>query len=244
MSILERITTVDKASPYKRVLVYGEPGKGKSIFSASAPDPLILAYPANEVNSLPNHPLLKSKAKVVAIKSTKDLEDMYAALREGKVPGIQTVVIDTISEIQKLHLDELLREAHNKDKNRNRWVPYQADYNQNTNFMRKLVLDYLDLPYHIILVSHKKEEKDGETGPVIIGPYLSPKVTSAIYGMMDLVGFMYGETDKEGNVVRYMQTVGSRRLMAKTRIGGLSAVITNPTFNDILLSESQERESA
>ncbi len=100
------------------------------------------------------------------------------------------------------------------------------------------MMAYRDLERNLIIVCHEKEEKDESDGILKIRPAVTPKLGDTLMGLMDIVGHLTLEIDKEGNQTRYLQVSPSRRVSAKTRIGGLASVITNPTM-DMFITEKE-----
>ncbi len=93
------------------------------------------------------------------------------------------------------------------------------------------MMAYRDLDRNLILVSHEKEDKDEADGIIKISPAVTPKLGQTLMGLMDVVGHLTLQTDKDGNQTRFLQVSPSRRVAAKTRIGGLATNIMNPTMS-------------
>ena len=92
-------------------LVWGPPGKGKTRFAATFPGPVRYLLcsagniPSNELRSV-NTPEYRSKLRPVYLKSTKQLEEEVAEVRQGKHADCQTLVLDYAAGLQDIILME------------------------------------------------------------------------------------------------------------------------------------------
>lgn len=230
--ILEHITTVAEKSPYIKVCLYGKAGVGKTVLAAHAPSPLLIDVERGS-KSLENHPELDHVMQLPVI-SWKDIGDIYEELRAGKLPEVKTVIIDTFSELQKKFLDGQVKNAIARDGNREEFLPLIKDYNITNNAMRSVLLDFITLPMNLIIISHALEDKDESDGRVYWRPSVPARISETIEGLFDVIGYMTKDTDKDGTVTRRLRVHPSRRVSAKTRIGGLPEVLENPSFDDLL----------
>lgn len=231
-ALMSRITTVDNKSKYLKILVYGNPGTGKTVFTATAPSPLIIDVEKG-AHSINNHPQLM-RAKALEYKSLFQVEQLikYLAADTPQLSEFKTIVVDSFSELQKRDLDAIVTEEAAKDANRNKFLPLGPDYNVNTEHMRMIASALRDLDRHIIVTCHVKEEKDETTGRILKRPNLTPKLAGTLAGIFDVVGYMATSGAGE-NTVRTLQVHPTADVTAKTRIGNLPAVIENPTFDAI-----------
>jgi phage nucleotide-binding protein len=231
-ALLGRIGSVDNKSKYLKVLVYGMPGTGKTVFSATAPGPLIIDVEKG-AHSIKNHPELMG-AKALEYKSIFQVEQLIKYLTDDapQLAQYETIVVDSFSELQKRDLDEVVRAEAAKDAARNKYLPIGADYNVNTEHMRQIASALRDLDRHIIVTCHVKEEKDDATGRILKRPNLTPKLAGTLAGIFDVVGYMATSGSGE-STIRTLQVHPTDGVTAKTRIGHLPAVMENPTFSDI-----------
>ena len=214
--------------PYLKCLIYGLPGSGKTVFAAKFPRPLILDSEKG-TRSLLNHPECKD-ALVLPIESFADIEQVFWQLKDETTDlskRVDTVIIDSISELQKRQLDEMLIQAKKQDSRRDVNLPYQQDYLINTNAMRRMAFGFRDLQKNLVVVAHSVEEKDESTGILYTRPDTTPKLARTLEGIMDLMGFISVEY-VDGKPVRNLQVHPEKRVKAKSRIGGLSPVIRDP----------------
>lgn len=235
-SILDQIITVDNLEPWSKILIYGDPGAGKTLFAASAPKPLILDC-ENSSRSIMDFPEIMVDCKILKILSFNDLDTVFWHLMNGDIPDVETVVIDTISELQRRNLDEIMLKAHSKDPNRNLFLPFQGDYKISTESMRKMVTMFRDLPYNLIVTAHRTEELDQGTGRRFVRPEVTPKLAATLKGVFHLQGYMTYETvDEQGNETfkNSLRVRQSPTVEAKCRYRHLPTDIENPTYQVIL----------
>jgi hypothetical protein len=237
-ALMARIGDVESHTKWLKVLLYGNPGTRKTVFTATAPKPLIIDIEKG-AHSIRNHPDVRDEVKVLEFKSIFQAEQLLNYLaRKDDIPGLadrQTCVVDSFSELSKRDLDEIVTDAASKDASRNKYLPTGPDYNISTEHMRQFASKLRDLPMHVIVTCHVKEEKDESTGRLLVRPNLTPKLAGTLAGMFDVVGYMQLDNDTAKLQVHPTNTV-----TAKTRIGGLPPIIENPTFNDLLTAFNKE----
>ena len=229
-ALMARIGTAETTNQYLRVMLYGPPGVRKTTFSAGSPRPLIYEVDAGGSKSLLNHPDLRN-TPVLPFKSMNQCEVLIQKLGENNKLSetVDTLVIDTFSELQIKDLDRIVQDAAAKDASRNKFLPIGPDYNINTEHMRQIADNLRNLPKHVIITCHVKEEKDDSTGRVLIRPNLTPKLARTMAGMFDVVGYMNVDGDNWT-----LQVHPTTSVSAKTRLGGLPPVINDPTFQMLL----------
>lgn len=235
--LLSKIQTVEEWSPRVNIGIYGDPGGGKTVLACTAPKPLLIDVERGAL-SLKNHPEL-SGTKVLPINSFQEIDQVVGLLKNNKIPDVETVIIDTGSELQMRHLSEHVKVQAAKDSNRSKFLALGKDYQENTEVMRRTFSAFRDLPYHLVIICHTVEQTDGETGMMFKRPALSPKVAGTFLGIMDLIGYLTFDAESGNRNLQVMPTV---RVQAKTRIGGLPPVMVNPTFNDIVAAHIKSKK--
>lgn len=179
-SELEFVTTI-------KMLVYGQPGIGKSTMALSAPNPVLFDFDGGvqRVNVAFQCPTLQ----------VKSWEEALQALEELKGDGVpcSTIVIDTAGKMLDFMSDYIMR---NDSKMRMRdgslsLKGYGARKVMFQNFLRDVAM----MGKNIVFVAHEREDKDGETK--IVRP--------------EIGGSSAGDLMKELDLVGYVQAVGSDR---------------------------------
>lgn len=243
-ALLDLIAPADE-SPYKKAIVYGPPGCGKTVFAAGAPKPLFLDVEYG-FESVYNHPeIAPPHSQRMAFTGIKQAEAVAEKALAGKFEGIaETIVIDTATALQDKALKEFTIAAYKKSPNsrEDAYTPEGKDYQRNTELLKHIFSMLRDAPIHVILLAHVKEDKDERTGKVFLRPMLTPKLASKILGDFGIVGYMSATGDDE-NTVRHLRVHPSPDIWAKCRVGGLPPVLTNPVFENLLDPSTYKDES-
>lgn len=244
--IEQRIKMLEEMSPYFRALIYGDPGVGKTKFCIDPGAKTLMLDCDHSALTLYNHPELIPATLVLEVRTVRDFSEVLWKIRDGGFPEVDTVLIDGFSELQRKALDEWLDVQAARDKNRSKFLAFQQDYNINTNMMRRLVVEFRDLEKNLIITCHALEEKLGENSPVTTRPDVTPKLASMLRAPFDLLGFMWLEDSPEQGKPpnRFLQVHPSRRVTAKTRVGGLPPVILNPNIAQIMAMKKRQIENA
>lgn len=179
-SELEFVTTI-------KMLVYGQPGIGKSTMALSAPNPVLFDFDGGvqRVNVAFQCPTLQVKNWEEALQALDELR--------GNDVECNTIVIDTAGKMLDFMSDFIMR---NDSKMRMRdgslsLKGYGARKVMFQNFLRDVAM----MGKNIVFVAHEREEKDGETK--IVRP--------------EIGGSSAGDLMKELDLVGYVQAVGSDR---------------------------------
>ena len=170
-----------------KMLVYGQPGIGKSTMALSAPNPVLFDFDGGvqRVNVAFQCPTLQVKNWEEALQALEEL-------RSGEVP-CNTIIIDTAGKMLDFMSDYIMR---NDSKMRMRdgslsLKGYGARKVMFVNFLREVSM----MGKNIVFVAHEREDKDGETK--IVRP--------------EIGGSSAGDLMKELDLVGYVQAVGSDR---------------------------------
>lgn len=226
------VKSVGEASKYTKICVYGSPGAGKTTFAGRAPGALILDVDRG-TESLRNDPISFANAKVLTINSWSDVERVVSGIKEGSSPtllAVETLIIDTVSELQKRQMDEMLRDDFKKNPMRDPFLPQGSDHQKSGQVLRRLCVQLTELEKNIIFLSHVKLVEDQQSQTTFSRPDVAPKLVTTLEAICDVIGFMYAEVSEEGVMKNYLRIAPHPKVSAKTRIGGLPPTIENPTF--------------
>ena len=164
--------------PKLNILVYGEPGVGKTTFGTTAPNP-ILADCEEGSNFLGIRGL---ELDIVKIKEWKDLAEFYALVKDSKY---ETVILDPANELlEKLIVD--LKEDGGL-KTRNGALTLQG-WGIAKDRMKNMFRTFRDMEKNVIVVAHADEPKDDER--TIRRPRIQANLASDLSAMMDIVGYL------------------------------------------------------
>lgn len=231
MKILDSVEAVKDTNPLLRMSLYGPSGAGKTVLAATAPRPLFLDT-EDGAESLRNHDWSQGALR----HRVRNSDDIIAFVQEarGNIEKLQelceTVVVDTLTELSAKDLSKTLLEKNQKDSSRNPYAAQQIDYKENTERLRRIIIALFDLPVNVILISHDRDIKDDSDGRIYIKPALSPKLAETVKGLVSVQGYLKAQTERDGEVRRFLQLQPANQVDAKCRIGGLPAIQEDPSL--------------
>lgn len=207
-------TTTEKAATDHgiKMLVYGGAGVGKTTFCATAPSPLIISAEAGLLSIRRQQGI--PVAEVTTIQGVWDVYHWCAA--NGKQSGIQTLCLDSISEI----VEKCLSSHRLKSKD-----PRQA-YGSMADESITLVKAFRDLPgFHVIVTAKQTTGTDPVTGVTKAAPTApGQQVGPALPYLFDEVFHAYTDKDTTGATYHALRTHAAFNAEAKDRSGVLDEV--------------------
>lgn len=226
------IKRVKENTPYFNMLVYGESGSGKTTLAGSAdavPEMRRVLFVDVEGGTLS----LRSRypdVEVVRVKTWSEMTGVYNDLSVGN-HGFSTIVIDSLTECQKMSMDKILR-AKMEDNEEPSDVPGIREWNINIEQTRRFVRLFRDLPVNTIFTALSKSDKNMKTGASRRKPSLSGKVADEVAGFLDIVTYLYMK-DIEGVNTRVLLCGQTEDTVAKDRTDKLPLTLPNPTMSEI-----------
>jgi len=198
------IKTYSPSSHKIKAVVYGTSGSGKTYFAASAPNPIF----ASSEGGLLSTVATGNRIDFAEIKSLEDLQALFLKLKAGG-HGYETVVIDSITEINEIIKEDLEAKRGGK-------MQIQ-DWGDLGKKIKKVLRSFRDLDMHTIFIAQEMLEKDDQKIQKIV-PSLNGKAATEIAYFMDVVG--YTSINKNGE---HKITVSPHeRLLTKDRSGKLA----------------------
>lgn len=231
------------------ILIYGDPGSGKTHLAGTAQDVPEMKN-VHFFNIDGGLMTLASRGDITAtdIGSVDQLEqEFYKIVNHDKeYEGVKTVVIDNISELLTLALEAEATKAY-KDrarKNKNYTIDeiYLEDYGVAGKKLARILRGFRDLPIHVIYLAHKKDKMRKGTNVLEASiPNLTDKLCTAVMGYMDVVAYLYTadeQIEKDGQYYtemhRYLLTQPMNQFSAKVRdpefAARLGSFVKDPTF--------------
>lgn len=225
-----------------KALFFGSPGVGKTT----------LAVSANECEWMSPTLLVNVEGGTLVtigrdsatwdFANFADLESLFNWLAYSKENTYKTVIIDTLSELQAKNLEAIVGKAIERGNNAKRIDQddiWQEDYQKSTQYMRRVVRRFRDLPLHVIFTCHDTVMTDGGNVDRVV-PALTPKLRASVTGMVDVLGYLYvatveAEGSGEQKLVRRLLVQPSGKYTAKDRTPGskLGVFIEDPTMSVI-----------
>lgn len=210
------------------LLVYGDPGAGKTYLAATAQDhaetsPVLFLDVEGGTTTIRK----RKDVDVKRISSIDELVQTHKLLSDN--PGFyKSVVIDSLTELQKLDMVGIMKELVQRRPDLDPDVPGMREWGKSAEHVRRIVRGFRDLPMHTIFTALSQVERD-ENGVVTYYPSVPGKLKMEVPGFMDIVGFLTSTIEQE-ETQRRIQFAKTRRVIAKDRTGSLGDVVEFPTI--------------
>ena len=235
------------------ILIYGDPGAGKTHLAGTAQDvpEMQNVHFFNIDGGLMTLASRGGDITATDIHSVDDLEQEFFKIVNGdpEYSGVKTVVIDNISELLTLALEETTTREYaarvKKDKSYTIDDVYLEDYKVGGTKLARILRGFRDLPFNVIYLAHKKDKMRKGTNTLEAStPNLTDKLATAVCGYMDIVGYLYTadeQIERNGQYItemhRYLLTQPMNNYIAKVRndkvAERLGAIVKDPTFTKI-----------
>lgn len=173
--------------PTIKVLIYGQPGLGKTTLALSTPQPLLLDFDGGVHRVSPQH-------QTDTLQVT-NWDEVLSVLKED-LTSYKTLVIDTAGKMLDFMSAYLIKNDPKLAKRDGalQLQGYGARKVMFSNFLAQVNM----LGKHLVFVAHDKEEKDGDT------KFIRPEIGGSSGG--DLI--------KEIDLVGYMEAIGKKRTIS------------------------------
>ena len=135
-------------STYKTMIIYGDPGVGKTPLVATAPNALILESDRGLQSAVAAH----SKAKKWTIHDYNDATKAYEYMRNEGCSQFEWLILDGITLFQERGLAHIMEDLHAAKPHREVWAADKGEYQQNMNRTNRFIRDLVDLPINVCQV--------------------------------------------------------------------------------------------
>jgi hypothetical protein len=239
-----QLTSVKERPPYINMLIYGDPGSGKTVLAGSAAaieemSPVLVVDVEGGSYSLR---AFYPEIDVVRVKTLAELLTVYQELAKG-THGYKTVVLDSLTEIQKMVMGDIMRDVIEEDADRDPDVPSIREWGKSGEQMRRIIRRFRDLDMHVIFTALVDEVQD-KKGKRVFFPMLPGKLKKEAAGFMDIVVYMYGKMIKlndQGEIDpnaeeakhRFVLSSGTDEYVCKDRSSRMPAIMLDPTMRSI-----------
>lgn len=241
-TLKERIgaTSPDNLFKYIKGLIYGEPGAGKTYLFGTCEDDPEHFLPALLIDIDGGTATIRHRTKidVKTVRSIEELQNIYKEIA-AQPDHYKTIGIDNLSELQKIDMNAVMKEAKETANNPDKvdiYVPGQREWGKSGERMRIIVRRYRDLPAHVFMFAHQEEREDPTTKLSRIWPSLPGKLRHELSGFFDIVGMLstyeVALPDNAGTKIeRQIQFAKTRRVAAKDRFDVLPQLMQDsPTI--------------
>lgn len=238
------LLTVEDVPPWLNLMLYGDPGAGKTVLAGSADEvadmsPVLLIDIEGGAFSLK---AFYPGVHVIRVRSLDQLVTIYKELEKGEHP-YRTVIVDSLSETAKMIMNNIMAAVVAEDSDRDPDVPSLREWGKLGEQMRRMVRRFRDLPMHTIFTALLDETQD-QKGRVRKYPMLGGKLKREVSGFMDIVLFVYtkhvkinaaGELDKDADesLHRFVLSSSTDEYVCKDRSNRMPEILLDPTMTKI-----------
>jgi len=171
MVTIERAGDVPADNLHIGWLLYGDPGAGKTHAAAMAPHPLVLLTEKNGMTTIRR---ANPDALVVEVNNVADLREVIGMAIRGDLPtGTRSLVVDSLTEVQRLFRDEIMA-----SKPAGQTFSLQ-DWGTMAEKMRRFMRTLRDIRYHVVATALAENITSDHDGVRYTQPAFDGKKTGA-----------------------------------------------------------------
>lgn len=182
-------------SKFRSYALYGRSGTGKTTFACTFPKRILLLDIRDEGTDSVSD---VEGVDAVEIDEWTQVEDQYWWLKDN--PGVyKTVIIDTISQMQELAIQEVIGERGRKGKRAGDWGSMtRQDFGAVTNQLNEWIINFRNLTkddYNVVFIAQDRvfnvdDEGASEDDQILpeVGPALMPSVAKKLNAAVSVIG--------------------------------------------------------
>jgi hypothetical protein len=165
--------------------------------------------------------------EVVQVRSTNEMVDILNDLKADNGKTYKTVAVDSLTELQKLNIAEIMRTVDGNKQDPD--VPSPREWGKTLVHMRKICRAYKDLPCNVIFTALAVRKRDDD-GVVMIKPAMQGAALDEIPAFFDVVAYLDTIVEKD-SIERRLITQQHPKFRCKDRLGvsNGTGVVVDPT---------------
>ena len=206
MSLLTFETLKDQgvSNLLMKLLLFGDSGAGKTHTAVTAPKPCVLLTEPNGILSIHSSNPDAVVIDVTKIAAEKDVSPMtvvrefFKAALDGTFQNdlqIETVIIDSLTELQRMLKDEILDQKRGNGSAVVQWT--LQDWSTLTDRMRKLIRSIRDLPFNVVCTALAEVNIDEQERRHVVPSFEGKKFANEIAGYFSLVGYVFKQSEEQ-----------------------------------------------
>lgn len=191
-----RFKKKSRKEPNRSFVIYGPSGTGKTTLSGTFPKPILFADVKDRgTDSISEYS--EDEIRITEIETWEDLELLVEEVKEN--PGLyKTVVIDTVTQLQQLAIEEVVAKKKKKKTNKaaGDWGSMtMRDWGEVSSMMKEWIIALRDLPVQMVFLAQHRVFNSSDEGDDVeeqlapeVGPRLSPSTASHLNAAVDVIG--------------------------------------------------------
>lgn len=233
--LLDSMTNMVDVKPLARIMLYGNPGAGKTVLGMKMAQSLrkdgqiLYIDTAQGFTTLAMNErwqYLTENTKRLPFDGVRQLNVLAEAINsDERFNNFTVIVIDETNTVAERDLALVARlrvkEKKSSDPNEVSWPDRNISYNR----VKEMITNLQDLNIHIIHLAHARIDKDS-VNIEITQPSFGPSQVSPILAPLQLVGFVHTIEEKGKQLEYRIQCRESRQIIAKTQFDQLGKYAT------------------